>query len=223
MSNQMTRKRVMKFVAITRAKGERPILAYADLSGLDLSGLDLSGVDFTGAVLFNADLRRTNFRGADMRRTNMRGADMRGADFRDANLSGAALRYTKPTGSDMRHTKLTNADFRGANLTDATLPYADLRATNLPGLFLDGLPSGNLAFIPTPEGWSLTIGCWTGTTNTLRAMIAGDTDWPEAEGEQITVRRPALMAAADMCDAHAAANQQDLADVKAAADRWREN
>lgn len=220
MSNQMTRKRVMKFVAVTRAKGERPIMAYTDLSGLDLSGLDLSEIDFTGSVLVDADLRRTNFRGADMHRTNMRGADMRGADFRDANLSGAALRYTKPTGPDMRHTKLTGANFRGANLADATLPYADLRATNLPGLFLDGLPSGALVFIPTPEGWHLTIGCWSGTTTELREMIAGD-DWPEAEGEEIAVRRPALMAAADMCDAHAAANQHDLADAMAAADRWR--
>lgn len=208
MSNQMTRKRVMKFVAVTRAKGERPILAYTDLSGLDLSGLDLSGVDFTGAVLFNADLRRTNFRGADMRRTNMRGADMRGADFRGANLSGAALRYTKPPGADMRHTNLTGAD---------------LRATNLPGLFLDGLPSGDLTFVPTPEGWSLTIGCWTGTTDELRAMIAKDDDWPEAEGEQIAVRRPALMAAADMCDAYANANPGALAQVRSTANQWKEN
>ena len=81
--------------------------------------------------------------------------------------------------------------------------------------------SGDLAFLPTPGGWHLTIGCWKGTTDTLREMIAGN-DWPEAEGEQIIVRRPMLEAMAYVCDAYAAANPDALAEVKATAARWKE-
>jgi hypothetical protein len=84
------------------------------------------------------------------------------------------------------------------------------------------MPSGNLTFIPTPEGWHLTIGCWEGTTAELRAMIAKDDGWPAAKGEKITARRPMLEAAATMCDAYAAANPDALAEVKTAAERWKE-
>jgi hypothetical protein len=53
-------------------------------------------------------------------------------------------------------------------------------------------------------------------------MIAKDDGWPEAEGEKITARRPILEAAATMCDAYAAANPDALAEVKTAAERWKE-
>ena len=54
-------------------------------------------------------------------------------------------------------------------------------------------------------------------------MIAKDDDWPEAEGEEIAVRRPMLTAAADICEAYANANPYALEEVKYAAARWKEN
>lgn len=162
-----------------------------NLHGLDLSGIDLSNVDLSHADLRNANLICTNLRGADLT-----GAILRGAILRGAILHGAVL---------------TNADLTGA----------DLRKMILTALFLDGLPSGQLIFIPTPDGWHLTIGCWTGTTDTLREMIAGD-NWPEAMDEEIAERRPMLIGAADMCDAFAVAHPDALNEVKKTAEYWKE-
>ena len=83
-------------------------------------------------------------------------------------------------------------------------------------LAIDGLPSGGARLAPTPDGWSLRVGCWVGTTASLRALIAG-TDWPEAQGAEQDRRRPGLAALADLCDAHAAAHP-DL--VPALAEKW---
>ena len=164
-----------------------------NLSGLDLRHLDLAGADLTGANLCGANLAHANLRDANLAHAALIGANLRGANLRGANLAGVNLR-----GADLRHAYLR-------------------------GLFLDGLPSGDLFFIPTPEGWRLTIGCWTGTTNELRAMIDKDEGWPEAEGEEVAVRRPMLAAMADACDAYAAANPHALAEVKTAAERWKDN
>lgn len=162
-----------------------------NLHGLDLSGIDLSNVDLSHADLRNANLICTD----------LRSADLTGAILRGAILRGAILHH--------------------AILTDADLTGADLRKVILNALFLDGLPSGQLIFVPTPDGWHLTIGCWTGTTDTLREMIAGD-NWPEAMDEDIAGRRPMLIGAADMCDAFAAMNNHTLAGVKKTAEYWKE-
>jgi hypothetical protein len=79
-------------------------------------------------------------------------------------------------------------------------------------LAIDGLPSGPVRLIPTLDGWSLRVGCWVGTVEALRTLIAG-TDWPEAEGDEQDRRRPGLAAVADLCDAHAAANPDLIADL----------
>lgn len=238
MTDKMTRQQVEEAVAIARAKGERPYFCGADLSGLHLSRLDLHGVDFRGA-----DLRGTKFREADLSDADMTGARMSQAIFPDADLRRATLNYADLYRTCLFRADLREADFIGANLFRADLYRADLRSANLRdadlrdadlsytvltganfvGLVLDGLPSGRLVFIPTPEGWHLTIGCWDGTTDELRAMIAKDEGWPSAEGEEITVRRPMLEAAADMCDSYTAANPHAVADMKSAADRWKEN
>lgn len=238
MTDKMTREQVEEAVSIARAKGQRPYFRGADLSGLYLSHMDLHDVNFrcadlrgtklrsadladsnlTGAKmsladLSDADLRRATFNYADLYRTCLFRADLREADFIGANLFRADL-YR----ADMR-----SADLHGANLRDADLSYTVLTGANFVGLVLDGLPSGRLVFIPTPEGWQLNIGCWDGTTAELREMIAKDEDWPGAEGEEITERRPMLEAAADMCDSYAAANPHAVADMKSAAERWKEN
>lgn len=229
MTDKMTRERVVEIIAAARDRAEFPDLSDLDLSGLDLSGLDLSHAnmshaDLCGTILTDTNLRYAylayaNLRDAVLSRTNMIGVNLRGANLRGVVMSGANL-----TGAILVDVDLRGAYLDGAILTAVVLRSADMRDVKVCALFLDGLPSGDLAFLPTPGGWCLTIGCWRGTTDELREMIAGDDDdWPEAEGEEVTKRRPMLEAAADMCDAYAAANPEALAEVKATAERWKDN
>lgn len=218
MTNKMARQQVVDIITAARARGECP-----NLSGLDLSGLDLSEVDFTGTKLNGANLRYSNLRGANLTDAYLFRADLSCAILTDANLLRANLRHVNLTDASLLRANLRCADMRYANLTAVILRGADLRDLKLCGLFLDGLPSGNLFFIPTPEGWHLTIGCWSGTTTELREMIADDDGWPEAEGEEIAVRRPMLEAMASACEAYANANPYALEEVKYAAARWKEN
>lgn len=56
----------------------------------------------------------------------------------------------------------------------------------------------------------LTVGCWAGTLDGFRAMIESDS-WVEATPEQRELRRPELLAFADMCEARAKTWQGDAA------------
>ena len=148
----------------------------------------------------------------------VREAEGRGerADLRWANLSGANL-----SGANLSGANLSGANLRGANLSWANLRGANLSWANLSGAYggllgIDGLPSGSTRLTPTPDGWSLRVGCWVGTPDTLRDLIAG-TDWPEAHGTEQARRRPGLAALADLCDAHIAA-WPDL--VPGLAEKW---
>lgn len=86
-------------------------------------------------------------------------------------------------------------------MIDYTL--ADLRGADLWGGFrLDGLPSGQVTMVPTPDGWHLRVGCWTGTVEALRTLAHSDNGWPQAVGDEITRRRPGLLALCDLLDAH---------------------
>ena len=64
-------------------------------------------------------------------------------------------------------------------------------------------PSGWVTLTPVGNDWTLTIGCWTGTVEALRELIAGE-DWPDADEHERLRRRPILSALADLCDAHIA-------------------
>lgn len=87
--------------------GQRAILQYKNLSGLNFHNHDLSQADFTGSKLTYADLSLGKYissiffgcdlRGADMSYANLSRADLRGATLSNANLSGADL-----TGADLR-------------------------------------------------------------------------------------------------------------------------
>lgn len=70
-------------------------------------------------------------------------------------------------------------------------------------LVVGGLPSGEATLTRMDGAAWLRIGCWTGSTDDLRDMIAGD-EWPEAEGAQQEERRPGLYALADFADVWAA-------------------
>ena len=124
------------------------------------------------------------------------------------NLVGANLVGANLTDADLRYANLVGTDLRGANLTGAD-PWGALR--------IDGLPSGQVTLVPTPNGWDLTVGCWRGTPDDLRALIASDEDWSEARGEEVTRRRPLLAAALALIDAHTADQAQVITDL---AKRW---
>ena len=68
---------------------------------------------------------------------------------------------------------------RGASLHGANLRGANLRGARWDGFIIDGLHPYRCML--TPHGWTATIGCWDGTVDDLRELIAGD-QWPEATG-----------------------------------------
>ena len=133
--------------------------------------------------------------------------DLRGADLYDADLRGADLRGADLYGADLYDANLRCAILRGANLYDARWG----------GLEINRLPSGTLHLTPTPGGWRITLGCWYGTPEQLRDLIAQDQGWPEAEGDEITRRRPYIHAALALCDLH----MQDHEDIiPTLAEKW---
>ena len=142
----------------------------------------------------DANLRGADLRGANLRGANLRGADLRGADLRNANLRGANLGGADLTDADMTGANLRNANLRGANLTWTA------RAARI--LHLEGLPSGETIFMPTPTGWHLTVGCWEGNLEDFKTLIASDEGWPEARGDEVARRRPSLQAVAALCEDH---------------------
>ena len=137
-----------------------------------------------------------------------------------ATSLGAAVIEAVAASANLRYADLRYADLGSANLGSANLGSANLGSANLVGttcLSVTGLPSGHAILAPLPEGWRLTIGCWSGTVAELRELIASDDDddWPDAEGDQIAERRPMLAALADMCDAWTATRQHVLDEVQA--------
>lgn len=52
----------------------------------------------------------------------------------------------------------------------------------------------------TDSGHTLLVGCWQGTVPEFRSMILGE-DWPQADAATRALRRPELLAFADMCEA----------------------
>lgn len=225
MTNRMTREQIAEIISDARATSDKLNPRGADLTNLDLSNMDLFDMDLRDVDLSGSNMSGTNLRCADLayaklHRTNLRYADLAYANLYNAtptkaDLSDTNLRYTNMYGAE-----LTGADLRRAYMHDTNLTSADLSSTKMCGLFIDGLPSGRLIFNPTPEGWHLYIGCWEGTIQELRAMIAGDDGWPEARGEEITVRRPMLETMAAACEAYAAAHPDALDEVRETADRW---
>ena len=154
----------------------------ANLTGADLSRADLTGANLTGADLFRADLS-----GADLFRADLTGATLAGADLTDADLTRASL---------------TRASLGGVNLTGANLSDANLTGQDSVLLPL-ALPSGVGCAVATPVGWSIRIGCWTGSLTDLSDLIEDRAVWPEATGPERERRRPSLIAAHALVTAHA--------------------
>ena len=171
----MNRKDVQKSIADARAKGEQPNFRHADLRHADLSGMDLLGAD-------------------------LRHADLRFSDLWGANLRGANLRYADLRQADLRHSILWDADMRFADLTGANLLNASSGI-----LQINNIQSGPVTAVPTPDGWHITIECWSGSPHDLADLCdAPDEEWPEARGEERQKREPLIRATLALFDAHAA-------------------
>ena len=183
----MNREEVLQIVREARNRDEVP-----DLHGADLTEVDLYGADLAGA----------NLHGADLSGIDLSWADLRWADLRWAYLTRA---------------NLTRADLRGVNLAGANLIRANLAGAAWDGFYVDGIHPYRCLLVPTPDGWTVIIGCWTGTVAGLRALISRDDDWPEATGDQIADGRPRLAAFCDLCDAHIATHPGVIDDLAA---RW---
>ena len=135
---------------------------------------------------------------------NLSGASLAGSNLAGSNLAGSNLRGSNLRGSNLAGSNLAGSNLFRANLAGSDLREADLREVSVsrPLLSCD-TPSGWLTLVPLHDHWHLRIGCWTGTTDDLRTLIAGN-DWPEAEGAEQDKRRPVLAAIADLVDAHIA-------------------
>lgn len=147
---------------------------------------------------------------AEYKAPDLRGADLRGADLCGADLWGADLR-----GADLRGADMSGADLWGADLRDALLSYCFFG-----GLQISETPSGRVTLIPTCDGWRMQVGCWSGTPEELKTLIARDEGWPEAQGEEIRRRRPYLEAVLALCEVHMADHTQVIEDLKA---KWGHN
>lgn len=95
--------------------------------------------------------------------------------------------------------------YGSARVSDSARVYGSARAWSPETcLSVTGLPSGLVTLTPSADRTVLLLaGCWHGTPDDLRTLIAGD-DWPEARGDEQDRRRPGLTALADLADAVAA-------------------
>lgn len=119
--------------------------------------------------------------------------------------------YEIKPGADLTYADLRDADLRDADLTRANLRGADLTNANGRPLRIQGLDSGNLVLSYANDSWQIQIGCWKGTIQELRELIAKNNGWPGATKEEIPIRRPILAAVATLCEAHIRAYPVEVA------------
>ncbi|WP_455951387.1 pentapeptide repeat-containing protein [Arcanobacterium haemolyticum] len=120
-------------------------------------------------------------------------ADLTFADLSFADLCYANLSFADLTFADLCYANLDSANLCGANLS---LVYYILQISNF--------YKYQAIFKPTPDGWKITIGCWTGSIEELRTLADKDDGWPESTGKKIIENRPRLHLIADMCEMHMA-------------------
>ena len=87
--------------------GERAVLKYKDLSGLDMRLCDLTNADFSGSKLTGAKLAQSNFTSACFFSCDLDNADMKHANFTRADFRGAYI-----VGADLTEANFAEADFR---------------------------------------------------------------------------------------------------------------
>ncbi|WP_018024101.1 pentapeptide repeat-containing protein [Corynebacterium ulceribovis] len=229
MTTEMDRQHVIELVSAKRTKGEYPNLIGENLRHADLHGTDLSYVDLSYSDLFDANLYDANLYDANLYDANLVHADLTDANLSHANLAGGNLRGADLSYADLSHANLGHADLSYADLSHANLTGASLVGANMHNtqagdiLQITGLHPRQIIVTPERDGWNINIGCWNGTPAELRTLIAQDTGWPEAEGDEILHRRPLLEAALTMIEAHMAAHPSALDAARQAHARWEKH
>lgn len=93
---------------------------------------NFSNLNLSRFMLYEADLRGSNFSGANLCYANLSGADLGNADLSGANLSesnlcGTNLENANCQGADLRNAELTS-EYHGIN---TNYSYADFRGDGL--------------------------------------------------------------------------------------------
>lgn len=136
----------------------KKVLKVDDLCMTDFSGADLSGADLAGESLYAARLVGVN----------ARQADLSGADLCFADLSGAYLRKARLCNTYARGANFSSAYLNDADLHGLDLSRSRLRGAMLPGvLTIEGAFRGDVQLVPTPAGWHLRAGTWSGLLEEL--------------------------------------------------------
>ena len=136
-----------------RNGGQRALLTFHDLSGLDLSGVNLREAEMTGikfrntnlasaqlqeAEMFGADLGGANMRAADLTRPDLRGAFLKGADLTEAKLIRTDLREgTLARYDENRNTVAVAVDDAGSDLGEVTARRVDFSQSKLANAFVE--------------------------------------------------------------------------------------
>lgn len=163
------------------------ILEVETLRGIDLSEAVLDYAVFSGADLSGADFYHASLRYADLHQANLSDALLAQAD-----MFGAILEESNLYKADLQRANLGKSNINRANLTETNLVEANLHAAETGGaMTFTGLPSGDGYFVPTPNGWRISIEYW--ADKTLEELRAIANNQAEFAG---------LLA---MCEAHAAA------------------
>jgi uncharacterized protein YjbI with pentapeptide repeats len=106
-------------------------LAYAMLWDAELERSDLRGANLEGAILGNANLKEANLQGASLAQAraagiNFQGANLRGANFTQANLYQARFNNADLQEANFQGARIQGGDFRGArNITQEQIKAAE--------------------------------------------------------------------------------------------------
>lgn len=145
------------------ARTLKDALGVGDLCMADLSRTNLSDADLSGENLYAA-----NFSGANACRADFSGANLGYTNFSGTYLRWASLRRTRPRGANFSNAYLSDADLYGLDLSRSRL-----RGAMLPGILtIEGTSRGDAQLVPTPAGWHLRFGGWSGLLDEFTGQVA---------------------------------------------------
>lgn len=179
----------------------------ADMSRVETIDSDFEGSDFRNANMYGMNAYMSRFIQCDMRGINAESAVFDNADFTMANMCGANLHKAKTHSTTFHDAMLFEA------VLNNEIHRASLYCANVDALVIPGIP---LTFLPTREGWLVYSESWQGTVDEFRKNISSG-DWVSGVGNATFAE---LAAAADLCDAFAAARPDAVAEVRATAKKW---
>jgi len=110
---------------------------HAVLNNRSLEGLPLQNVHLGSANLVGILCRKQSFDGADLNHALVTDAFLAGTSFRGANLSGTDFSRSDMRGCDFTGADLMDADFENCDLTGATFIGAQLTGSRFPGAILN--------------------------------------------------------------------------------------